>query len=101
MPQPERKIFENRMQQAIGLIWKSMGWHPEDAALDSLKKSDMPFPPSKEQKMAWEIYDHITANRRSIRDEYNLIQQKKSTLSKRLRDFVVELIEIYEEEKTN
>jgi hypothetical protein len=63
--------------------------------------SDMPFPPSKEQKMAWEIYDHITANRRSIRDEYNLIQQKKSTLSKRLRDFVVELIEIYEEEKTN
>ena len=63
--------------------------------------SDMPFPPSKEQKMAWEIYDHIAANTRSLRDEYDLIQQKKSTLSKRLRDFVVELIEVYEEEKTN
>jgi hypothetical protein len=62
---------------------------------------DMPLPPSKEQKMAWEIYDHIAANTRSLRDEYDLIQQKKSTLSKRLRDFVVELIEVYEEEKTN
>ena len=62
---------------------------------------NMPYPPSKEQKMAWEIYDHITANRCSIRDEYNLIQQKKSTLSRRLRDFIVELIELYEEEKTN
>ena len=33
MPQPERKIFEQRMRQAIGLIWKSMGWHPEDAGI--------------------------------------------------------------------
>jgi hypothetical protein len=61
--------------------------------------SDIPFPPSKEQKMAWEIYDHIAANRRTLKEEYDLIQQKKSTLSKRLRDFVVELIEVYEEEK--
>ena len=35
MPQPERKIFEQRMRQAIGLIWKSMGWHPEDAGMDT------------------------------------------------------------------
>jgi len=61
--------------------------------------SDIPFPPSKEQKMAWEIYDHIAANSRTLKEEYDLIQQKKSTLSKRLRDFVVELIEVYEEEK--
>ena len=54
MPQPERKIFENRMQQAIGLIWKSMGWHPEDAALDSLKKSDMPFPPFPIVRVQWD-----------------------------------------------
>ena len=60
---------------------------------------NMPYPPSKEQKMAWEIYDHIAANSRTLKDEYDLIQQKKSTLSKRLRDFVVELIEVYEEEK--
>jgi hypothetical protein len=62
--------------------------------------SNTPYPPSKGQKMAWEIYDHIAANNRSLKDEYDLIQQKKSTLSKRLRDFVVELIEVYEEEQT-
>jgi hypothetical protein len=61
--------------------------------------SNMPFPPSKGQKMAWEIYDHIAANSRTLKEEYDLIQQKKSTLSKRLRDFVVELIEVYEEEE--
>ena len=61
--------------------------------------SNMPYPPSKEQKMAFEIYDHIAKNNRTLKDEYDLIQQKKSTLSRRLRDFVVELIEVYEEEK--
>ncbi|MFC0178562.1 virulence factor SrfB [Thorsellia kenyensis] len=30
MPKPERQIFEKRMQQAIGLVWKSMGWHNHD-----------------------------------------------------------------------
>lgn len=61
--------------------------------------SNTPHPPSKGQKMAWEIYDHIAANNRSLKDEYDLIQQKKSTLSRRLRDFAVVLIENYEEEK--
>lgn len=59
----------------------------------------IPFPPTKEQKMAWEIYDHISAHNRSLKDEYDLVQQKQSTLSKRLRDFVVDLIENYVEEK--
>jgi len=55
--------------------------------------------PTKGQKMAWDIYDHIAANNRTLKEEYDLIQQKKSKLSKRLRDFVVLLIENYEEEK--
>jgi hypothetical protein len=59
----------------------------------------MPYPLSKEQKMAFEIYDHISSNNRTLKEEYDLIQQKKSTLSRRLRDFVIELIEVYEEEK--
>jgi hypothetical protein len=45
-------------------------------------------------------HDHISSNNRTLKEEYDLIQQKKSTLSKRLRDFVVELIEVYEEEQT-
>ncbi len=55
---------------------------------------------SKEQKMAFEIYNHIEVNNRSLKDEYNLVKQKKSTLSRHLRDFVIELIEVYEEEQT-
>lgn len=27
MPKPEREIFRRRMQEAIGLVWKSLGWH--------------------------------------------------------------------------
>jgi len=34
MPAPEREIFKDRMQQTIGVVWKSMGWHPIDADLD-------------------------------------------------------------------
>lgn len=34
MPKPEREIFERRMQQALGLVWKAFGWHPEDDSLD-------------------------------------------------------------------
>lgn len=60
---------------------------------------NIPYPPSKEQRMAWEIHDHIISNNRSLKDEYELIQQKKSTLSRRLREFVIELVEKYEEEK--
>lgn len=30
MPKPEREIFARCMEQAIGLVWKSLGWHPED-----------------------------------------------------------------------
>lgn len=54
--------------------------------------------PSKGQKMAWDIYDHIAANNRSLKEEYDLIQQKQSTLSKSKRDLVVLLVENYEEE---
>lgn len=30
MPKPEREIFRRRMNEAIALVWKSMGWHPAD-----------------------------------------------------------------------
>lgn len=26
MPKPEREIFRNSVYQAIGLVWKSLGW---------------------------------------------------------------------------
>lgn len=30
MPKPERDIFASRMDQAMVLVWKSLGWHGED-----------------------------------------------------------------------
>lgn len=34
MPKPEREIFAKRMKQALGLVWKSMNWHPEDDPIE-------------------------------------------------------------------
>ena len=31
MPMPERTIFAKRVEQAMALVWKALGWHPEDA----------------------------------------------------------------------
>jgi hypothetical protein len=57
----------------------------------------MPF--TKEDKMWGQIYDHLAANLRSPRMEYDLIQQKKSKLSRRLRDHLVYLMENDDESK--
>lgn len=46
MPAPEREIFKDRMQQAIGVVWKSMGWHPIDADLEDETVTAFPALPS-------------------------------------------------------
>ncbi len=35
MPERERSLFAERMQQAIGLVWKALGWHPQDETWQS------------------------------------------------------------------
>lgn len=35
MPKPERDIFAERMRQAMTLVWKALGWHPEDEDPDA------------------------------------------------------------------
>jgi hypothetical protein len=54
MPQPERKIFEQRMNQAIGLIWKSLGWHPEDAGVETDEDRELAFPQFPEVHIQWD-----------------------------------------------
>lgn len=54
MPQPERKIFETRMKQAIGLIWKSLGWHPEDAGMDTEEERALAFPAFPDVHVQWD-----------------------------------------------
>lgn len=54
MPQPERRIFEKRMNQAIGLVWKSMGWHPEDASMVTNEDRALAFPGIPEVHLQWD-----------------------------------------------
>ena len=36
MPKPERLIFARRLEEAMALVWKALGWHPEDDAVDAI-----------------------------------------------------------------
>lgn len=46
MPQAERSILNERLQQAIALVWKSMGWHSgeEDPQDDEVNPPRTPMP---------------------------------------------------------
>lgn len=47
MPGQEREIFRRRMQEAIALVWKALGWHPQDEDFDSVqgkRQSRIPVP---------------------------------------------------------
>lgn len=55
MPQPERQIFRERMNQAIGLLWKSMGWHAMDAEVNhDPENTQAPFPPFPDVHLQWD-----------------------------------------------
>jgi Uncharacterized protein conserved in bacteria, putative virulence factor len=43
MPKQEREIFRRRMFDAIALVWKALGWHPQDDDF-SAQKSRIPLP---------------------------------------------------------
>ncbi|RNM03831.1 virulence factor SrfB [Dickeya undicola] len=54
MPKPEREIFRRRMIEAIGLVWKAMGWHPADddfLTSDDKQRSSVPVP---DVQMEWD-----------------------------------------------
>ncbi|MDO9617517.1 MAG: virulence factor SrfB [Pseudomonas sp.] len=51
MPKPEREIFAKCMEQAIGLVWKSLGWHPED---DPINIKD-----AKSRETAWPFLPEV------------------------------------------
>lgn len=53
MPKPERDLFRERMRQAIGLVWKSMGWHPADADIENEGK-DLAWPPLPGFSTQWD-----------------------------------------------
>jgi len=50
-------------------------------------------PFTKKQRMYEILYDHCAANLRTFRDEYELVMQKKSTLSASVRAYLIYIIE--------
>ncbi|MGH8612546.1 MAG: virulence factor SrfB, partial [Gammaproteobacteria bacterium] len=46
MPKPEREIYAERLEQAMALVWKALGWHPEDDGMDkeAMQSAWPPYP---------------------------------------------------------
>lgn len=54
MPKQEREIFRQRMFEAIALVWKAMGWHPQDDDFSSRKQQEKSRVPVPEIQMEWD-----------------------------------------------
>ncbi len=53
MPKPEREIYNKRVKEAVGLVWKALGWHPEDEPIDG-DGAKLAWPPFPEIKLQWD-----------------------------------------------
>lgn len=53
MPKPERDIFAKRMEQAMALVWKALGWHDADLGMDPDGR-DEAWPPFPTLHMQWD-----------------------------------------------
>ncbi|WP_312209876.1 virulence factor SrfB [Pseudescherichia sp.] len=54
MPKQEREIFRRRMFEAIALVWKAMGWHPQDDDFSSSKQREKSVVPVPQIQMEWD-----------------------------------------------
>ncbi len=54
MPKQEREIFRLRMFEAIALVWKAMGWHPQDEDFTTRKQQEKSVVPVPEIQMEWD-----------------------------------------------
>jgi hypothetical protein len=53
MPKPEREILSRRVHQALGLVWKALGWHPEEEPIDG-EGAALAWPPFPRVEMRWD-----------------------------------------------
>lgn len=54
MPKQEREIFRRRMFEAIALVWKALGWHPQDDDFATLKQQNKSVVPVPKIHMEWD-----------------------------------------------
>ena len=64
---------------------------------DGEEWSNMPY--TKEDKMWQKLYPELAKRRHSLKAEYDLVLTKNSTLSRRLRDFVIHLMRYNNEQQ--
>lgn len=53
MPKPEREIFAERMEQAMALVWKALGWHAEERSMEGDDR-DAAWPPFPGLHTQWD-----------------------------------------------
>lgn len=83
MPTPERDIFAKRAWQAIVLIWKALGWHPEDdeppTPTDAPEEGSTQWPPFPRIFTDWDeascaqivyLFSEITAHFSGRSDDF-------------------------------
>ncbi|CZU78060.1 virulence factor SrfB [Enterobacter ludwigii] len=54
MPKQEREIFRRRMFEAIAIVWKAMGWHPQDDDFATRKHQEKSVVPVPAIQMEWD-----------------------------------------------
>ncbi|ECH9946449.1 hypothetical protein AAM45_001954, partial [Salmonella enterica subsp. enterica] len=54
MPKQEREIFRQRMFEALALVWKAMGWHPQDEDFTTPKQREKSVVPVPEIQIEWD-----------------------------------------------
>jgi hypothetical protein len=54
MPKPERELFSERIHQAIGLVWKALGWHPPEAVIVRNQPCPQAWPPLPTFTTQWD-----------------------------------------------
>ena len=96
MPKPERQIFEARMRQALGLVWKAFGWHAEDDPIDEEETTRDTWPPFPRIEVQWDeatsgqivyLFSEIQNNFSGRPDEFfevirrPRVQQRERTLT--------------------
>lgn len=54
MPKQEREIFRQRMFEAVALVWKAMGWHPQDEDFATRKQQEKSVIPVPTIQMEWD-----------------------------------------------
>lgn len=81
MPKPEREIFAKCMEQAIGLVWKSLGWHPEDDAVD------LKDPKSRESAWPWFPEVHVQWDEATCGQVVYLFNETQNNFAGRSEEF--------------